>query len=168
MAQPLEMTMRPPPTCTTGMEIPKKSRMCVPTRNEAIKRTKLFIATWRARILRAEAGYSRVKTRKMGLPPRGFTMGNRALRISKVLLANCSKGPPEGEYSREGIAANTVLGRPARVVTGKVAGSEFTGLLVGNSPLPPCFSQVFILKGDKVLCFDQLLEVLILKVIRLH
>jgi hypothetical protein len=77
------------------MEIPKNSRMCVPTRNEAIKRTKLFIATWRARILRAEAGYSRVKARKTGLPPRGFTMGNRALRISKVLLANSSKEPPE-------------------------------------------------------------------------
>jgi hypothetical protein len=30
-------------------------------------------------------------------------------------------------------------------------------------PLPPGFSQVLILKGDKVLCFDTLLQVLILE-----
>jgi hypothetical protein len=27
----------------------------------------------------------------------------------------------------------------------------------------PCFAKVFILKGDKVVCFDAVLEVLILK-----
>lgn len=59
----------------------------MPTRKEAIKRKKLLIATLRARIMRAEAGYSRVKARKTGLPPKGFTMGNRALRISRMLLA---------------------------------------------------------------------------------
>ena len=32
-------------------------------------------------------------------------------------------------------------------------------------PLPPGFSQVFILKGLKVLCFDTLLQVFILKVL---
>ena len=32
----------------------------------------------------------------------------------------------------------------------------------GTTPLPPGFSQVFILKGVKVLCFDTLLQVLIL------
>jgi hypothetical protein len=30
----------------------------------------------------------------------------------------------------------------------------------------PCFSKVFILKGVKVVCFDALLEVLILKMVR--
>src|SRR5258708_32204245 len=93
------MTMRPPPTCTTGREIPKKVRICEPIRKEAISRTKLFIATVRARILRAEAGYSLVKARKTGLPPGGFTPGNRALRISRVLLATSSKGlRRRGEY----------------------------------------------------------------------
>src|SRR5438477_10429424 len=101
MAQPLEMTMRPPPTCTTGMEIPKKCKMCVPMRNEAISRIKLFRATWYAKTRRAGRGYSRVKARKTGLPPRGFTMGNRALRISRVLLATSSKGLlRRGDYSR--------------------------------------------------------------------
>ena len=33
-------------------------------------------------------------------------------------------------------------------------------------PLPPGFSQVFILKGVKVLCFDTDLQVFILKVLR--
>jgi hypothetical protein len=33
-----------------------------------------------------------------------------------------------------------------------------------EGPPSPCFLQVFILKGDKVLCFDTLLQVLILKV----
>jgi hypothetical protein len=32
---------------------------------------------------------------------------------------------------------------------------------------PPLFSQVFILKGLKVVCFHALLQVLILKVVRL-
>jgi hypothetical protein len=35
-------------------------------------------------------------------------------------------------------------------------------LTITGHPLP-CFSKVFILKGVKVLCFDTLLEVLILK-----
>jgi hypothetical protein len=38
----------------------------------------------------------------------------------------------------------------------------------GLLPPPPCFSKELILKGDKVLCFDTLLKVLILKVVRLH
>src|SRR6267154_3930629 len=83
------------------MDIPKKSKMCEPIRNEAINRTKLFMATRRARILRAEAGYSWVKAKKTGLPPSGFTMGNSALRISRTLLAASSKGPSgRREYSR--------------------------------------------------------------------
>jgi hypothetical protein len=35
---------------------------------------------------------------------------------------------------------------------------------VGGPPLP-LFSQVFILKGIKVICFDTLLQVFILKVV---
>jgi hypothetical protein len=37
----------------------------------------------------------------------------------------------------------------------------------GWPPLPP-FSQVFILKGVKVLCFDTLLQVLILRMVTKH
>src|SRR6267142_2377810 len=36
-----------------------------------------------------------------------------------------------------------------------------------EGPPPPYFSQVFILKGVKVLCFDTLLQVFILKVVSL-
>jgi hypothetical protein len=93
--------------------------MCEPIRKEAISRTKLFIATVRARILRAEAGYSRVKARKTGLPPRGFTTGNRALRISRVLLATSNKGLlQKGEYSlkrRYGSFLVEIEGPPPRV-----------------------------------------------------
>jgi hypothetical protein len=38
---------------------------------------------------------------------------------------------------------------------------------LARGPPSPLFSQVFILKGVKVLCFDTLLQVLILKVVRL-
>src|SRR5712672_1799230 len=38
-------------------------------------------------------------------------------------------------------------------------------LLFGLPRPSPCFSQVFILKGVKVLCFDTLLQVFILKVL---
>ena len=37
-----------------------------------------------------------------------------------------------------------------------------------TEPPPPVFSYVLILKGIKVLCFDTLLEVLILKIVRAH
>src|SRR5260370_17985551 len=40
--------------------------------------------------------------------------------------------------------------------------------LRGTLPLPPIFHQVLILKEDKVVCFDTLLEVLILKGVALH
>jgi len=40
-----------------------------------------------------------------------------------------------------------------------VASDEWRGR---RGPLPPVFSQVLILKGDKVVCFDTLLQVLIL------
>src|ERR1700682_71596 len=119
MAQPLEMTISPPPTCTTGMEIPKKSRMCEPIITKAIRRMKLFMDTWRARILRAEGGYSRVKARKIGLPPSGFTMGNRAVRVSRMVLATSSKGLLQrGEYSlkrRYGGFQIEIEGPPPRV-----------------------------------------------------
>jgi hypothetical protein len=40
------------------------------------------------------------------------------------------------------------------------------GMVCGHdAPPPPLFSQVFILKAVKVLCFDTLLQVLILKVV---
>src|SRR5882762_4465980 len=45
--------------------------------------------------------------------------------------------------------------------------TPLVGCLVNNNwPPSPPFSQVLILKVDKVLCFDALLEVLILKVVR--
>src|SRR5712692_3232450 len=146
MAQPLEMTIRPPPTCTTGMEIPKKSRMCEPIRTEAIRRMKLFMATWRARILRTEAGYSRVKARKTGLPPRGLTMGNRALRMRSVLLATSSKGGlRRAEYSRDGFLEGHGIGRPAERVGGGIVGArEFLRLLVGDSHPPRVFCKCCI------------------------
>src|SRR6266481_6596629 len=132
MAQPLEMTMRPPPTCTTGREIPKKVRICEPIRKEAISRTKLFIATVRARILRAEAGYSRVKARKTGLPPRGLTMGNRALRMRSVLLATSSKGGlRRAEYSRDGFLgghASNGLNRDVRLLFATFANTGGLGI----------------------------------------
>jgi len=44
-----------------------------------------------------------------------------------------------GEYSREGIAANTVLGRPGSEVAIKIVGLKFGGLLAGAPPPAPCF-----------------------------
>ena len=38
------MTINPPPTWTTGSEIPKKERMCVPMKYDPTSRKKLFIA----------------------------------------------------------------------------------------------------------------------------
>src|SRR5580692_8218125 len=42
--QPVEITTNPPPTWTTGIEIPKKVRMSVPMKYDPTSRKKLFIA----------------------------------------------------------------------------------------------------------------------------
>src|SRR5262249_40128207 len=56
-------------------------------------------ATRRARSLRSSVEYSCVSKRKIGLPPIGLTMGNRAVTISKMLLAT-SKNISCEEYTR--------------------------------------------------------------------
>jgi hypothetical protein len=50
------------------------------------------------------------------------------------------------------------------MLLGKISLSEIWLTITGH-PLP-CFSKVLILKIDKVLCFDTLLEVFILKGLR--
>jgi len=48
----------------------------------------------------------------------------------------------------------------------KQAGEVGLETVKSSNPPPPCFSQVLILKVVKVLCFDTLLQVFILKVVR--
>src|SRR5216684_4436868 len=50
-----------------------------------------------------------------------------------------------------------------RLGNGRISDWDIAGLW--GTPLPLCFSQVLILKVVKVLCFDTLLQVLILKVV---
>ena len=66
IAQPVEITIKPPPTCTTGSEIPKKARMWVPIRYEPNSRKKLFIAIRRESDLRPKVEYSLVNDKKIG------------------------------------------------------------------------------------------------------
>jgi len=81
------MTINPPPTWTTGTEIPKKERTCVPTKYDPTSKRKLFIAIRKDSALRVLGEYSLVMARKIGLPPSGSTMGNNALRIRKRFFA---------------------------------------------------------------------------------
>src|SRR5208282_2171326 len=90
IVHPVEITTSPPPTCTTGNEIPKNDRMCVPTSSEAISSRKLFSDTRRASDPRCPPEYSLVRLRKIGVPPSGFTIGNNALKISTVLFTTSS------------------------------------------------------------------------------
>ncbi len=90
-AHPVEMTINPPPTWTTGSEIPKKERMCVPMKYDPTSRKKLLIAIRKDRALRVLGEYSLVIARKIGLPPSGSTMGNKALRIRNRLFAASTK-----------------------------------------------------------------------------
>src|ERR1700688_2176143 len=81
------MTINPPPTCTTGSEIPKKERTCTPTKYDPTSKKKLFIAIRKESALRVIGEYSLVIARKIGLPPNGSTMGNSALRIRNRFFA---------------------------------------------------------------------------------
>src|SRR5271157_280448 len=81
------MTTSPPPTWTTGSEIPKNARMCVPMKYDPTSKKKLFIAIRRASCLRVLGEYSLVIARKIGLPPSGSTIGNSAVRNRNRLFA---------------------------------------------------------------------------------
>jgi hypothetical protein len=81
------MTTNPPPTWTTGSEIPKKESTCVPMKYDPTSKRKLFIAIRKDSALRVLGEYSLVMTRKIGLPPNGSTIGNSALRIRNRLFA---------------------------------------------------------------------------------
>jgi hypothetical protein len=65
--QPVEITINPPPTWTTGSEIPKKERMCVPMKYDPTSKKKPFIATRKDSALRVLGEYSLVIARKIGL-----------------------------------------------------------------------------------------------------
>src|SRR5713101_6612941 len=97
-AHPVEITISPPPTCTTGSEIPKNASTCVPVKNDAISKIKLFIAMRCASCRRAGVVYSRVSARNTGLPPSGFTTGNNALTTKIVVLTVSSKSPPAPRF----------------------------------------------------------------------
>jgi hypothetical protein len=85
------MTINPPPTWTTGSEIPKKDRMSVPMKYDPTSKKKLFTAIRKDSALRVVGEYSLVIARKIGLPPSGSTIGNRALRIRNRLFAASTK-----------------------------------------------------------------------------
>jgi hypothetical protein len=58
---------------------------------EPTSKKKLFIAIRKDSALRVLGEYSLVIVRKIGLPPRGSTIGNKALRIRNRLFAASTK-----------------------------------------------------------------------------
>ena len=84
--QPVDITTNPPPTWTTGREIPKKASMCAPVRYEPTRRKKLFNAIRRASALLALGEKLAVSVRKNGLAPSGFTTGKIVLTTRKIFL----------------------------------------------------------------------------------
>src|SRR5215467_10315440 len=90
VAHPIATKTIPPPTCTTGSEIPKKARMYVPVKYEPTSSTKLSNAIRHDNVFRASELYPPVSARKNGLPPMGSTIGKIALRISNRLFAASS------------------------------------------------------------------------------
>jgi len=92
------MTDQAAPTCTTGMEIPK-NEIVGADEERGNQQDKNFRATWRARMRRKEEDSRASKARNTGLP-REVTIGNRAVRMSRILLlATSTRDPP-----RESIA----------------------------------------------------------------
>ena len=84
--QPVAITTNPPPTCTTGIDIPKKFSMWLPISIEPSKSQLLFSAILRARIARALVEYPGVKLRKIGVLPSGLTIGNSADKTTRLLF----------------------------------------------------------------------------------
>src|SRR3984893_9422204 len=68
---------------------------------------KLFIAMRWERSFRDGGEYSRVSARKIGLPPRGCTMGKSALRKRRVVFAASSKAASRfGSIAEQGPRAS--------------------------------------------------------------
>ena len=91
-SQPVEITINPPPTCTTGIEIPKKESISEPIKYDPSSRKKLFSAMRNDSAFLVLDEYSRVSARNMGAPPSGSTIGNRALRTTnRIFTASATR-----------------------------------------------------------------------------
>src|SRR5580658_5021446 len=80
--------MRPPPTWTTGREIPKNARMWVPIRTETIRIPKEFTAILRARTARLLVERPSVSVRKIGILSGESTIGKSAPTIRSEARTN--------------------------------------------------------------------------------
>jgi hypothetical protein len=94
LAKPVEMTLRPRPTCTTGREIPKNESTCNPIVTDAISSTRLFTAMRRASSVRVCGVQSLVSARKIGLPPIGSRSGRVHSRPGEYSWQLESSGRP--------------------------------------------------------------------------
>jgi hypothetical protein len=73
---PIAVTSIPPATRTTGIEMPKNSRMSDPNKVDPTNSQKLLKATSNASRVRCCGVRSAVRLRKSGAAPSGFTTGN--------------------------------------------------------------------------------------------
>src|ERR1700688_3851940 len=88
MAQAVLATMRPPAILRTGSEIPKKYKTKRPKKRKVTRMTKTQMAVFRAVRWRSVAVQEEIMGKKMGIPPKGSTMGNSARNVA---AAECGK-----------------------------------------------------------------------------
>src|SRR3984957_19117954 len=82
MPQAVLATMRPPAILSTGSEIPKKKSTKRPKKRNVTRMTKTQIPVLIAVRRRSWSVQSEVIAKKMGMPPRGSTMGNKARNVA--------------------------------------------------------------------------------------
>src|SRR5271165_493747 len=75
-------TISPPAILMTGSEMPKKLRTNRPTNRNVTKITKTQTPVLKAVRLRSRAVHADVMVKKMGMPPKGSTMGNSARNVA--------------------------------------------------------------------------------------
>src|ERR1700686_798591 len=88
MPQAVLATINPPAIFSTGSEMPKKCSTKRPKNRNVTRMTKTHTPVLRAVRLRSGAVQEEVIEKKMGIPPKGSTMGNRARNVAAAECGN--------------------------------------------------------------------------------
>src|SRR6267143_2802312 len=87
-------TIRPPAIFSTGSEMPKKDRTKRPKNKNTTRIAKTKNEVLSAVRRRSTAGHDEVKLKKIGTPPKGSTIGNRARNVAAAEAGNVRRNCP--------------------------------------------------------------------------
>src|SRR5580698_1237139 len=105
MPQAVLATIKPPAILSTGSEMPKKYSTKRPKKRNVTRMTNTQIPVLTAVRMRSRSLQSEVMAKKMGMPPKGSTMGNSARNVAAAEAGSERRMWPStrAEFIRSGL-----------------------------------------------------------------